>query len=327
MTILRKLCLFLLLSLPYNSLLAIELSLPLDCRLGINCWITNLPSHNKKDKAVDFLNNSKTYSGNVGTDFTIQLNTHMKVISPINGRVKSIQDDINDISISKIDRQSSEINKCGNFVVLVQDDYEIELCHLKKNSIAVNIGDEVKIGQNLAEVGLSGVSDSPHLHVNIRRIKENQNYIEVDPFYDVQKKEYGLTPQSLWSNQHQMEKQAAQTGIIYNYGFSFDQIIPEEVRIKQNNNELQPSSPRSIIGFVDIFSVNPGDKVTLKIVDDSNKELVSKTKEFNQYQHRYFIDVSKPLYGQKLRGQYFLKINYKYKDKTTNTFTKSILLN
>jgi hypothetical protein len=332
MRILRNICIGIIFLLPCYTALAIELDFPLNCKLGVNCWISDLQSHllqKNKNKEVDFLCKSKTYPGNIGTAFATRRNDHMnnsvEVISPINGRVKSVKDGINDISINEIDRQSPVSDKCGNFVILVQDDFEIELCHLKKNSITVKVNDEVKVGQNIGQVGLSGATEYPHLHVNLRKIKANKKYVEVDPFYGEQK-ECGLTPKSLWTNPQQMEKQAAKTGIIYNYGFAFNEIVAEEVRLWQKNNVTQPPTPNSIIGFVDIFSVNAGDKISLKIVDEMGKELASKTKEFNQYQNRYFIYVSKPLNGQKLRGQYFLKIDYKHADNTTDTYKKSLLL-
>lgn len=39
--------------------------------------------------------------------------------------------------------------------------------HLKKSSLLVQAGDEVRRGQKLAEVGSSGSSTTPHLHFEV----------------------------------------------------------------------------------------------------------------------------------------------------------------
>ena len=49
--------------------------------------------------------------------------------------------------------------RCGNVFVL--------LCHLRKGSSRVRAGDAVTVGQEVAEVGNSGSSIQPHLHLQV----------------------------------------------------------------------------------------------------------------------------------------------------------------
>lgn len=55
----------------------------------------------------------------------------------------------------------------GNHIFIQAGEYYVLLCHLKRDSVKVQIGDSVKIGQLLGEVGNSGASIQPHLHVQV----------------------------------------------------------------------------------------------------------------------------------------------------------------
>ncbi|PJB54700.1 MAG: hypothetical protein CO099_00070, partial [Bdellovibrio sp. CG_4_9_14_3_um_filter_39_7] len=58
--------------------------------------------------------------------------------------------------------------------------FYLSIVHFKQNSITVNIGDEVKIGQVLGQVGNSGVSYVPHLHYTLYAyIPELERFISV----------------------------------------------------------------------------------------------------------------------------------------------------
>lgn len=87
------------------------------------------------------------------------------VLSPVKGKVIDIVDGIGEhIPPEKRTRLS-------NMIVLEYRDYYILLIHLKPGSIKVKKGDSVDLFQPLAEVGNSGNSTEPHLHIHaIRKI-------------------------------------------------------------------------------------------------------------------------------------------------------------
>lgn len=59
-------------------------------------------------------------------------------------------------------------NKKNNFLTIkVKDHFYLSIVHFKKNSILVNITDQIKAGDLLGNVGNSGVSYLPHLHVTM----------------------------------------------------------------------------------------------------------------------------------------------------------------
>lgn len=55
----------------------------------------------------------------------------------------------------------------GNYVVLKSGERFALLAHLRKGSVQVKVGDRIRGGQQLGEVGNSGSSIQPHLHFQI----------------------------------------------------------------------------------------------------------------------------------------------------------------
>ncbi|MBI4379412.1 MAG: M23 family metallopeptidase [Nitrospinae bacterium] len=101
------------------------------------------------------------------------------VFSPVNGVVVAchdVEEDREKISFV-YDLLSLLINKAkvsdgfgafgGNHIMIYAGDFYVLLCHLKKGSASVKKGDTVKAGQQIGEVGNSGSSIQPHLHIQV----------------------------------------------------------------------------------------------------------------------------------------------------------------
>jgi hypothetical protein len=85
------------------------------------------------------------------------------VYSPVEGLVESVENSLPDQKIGEVDQQ----NLAGNNIVVKTDDERYLLfAHLKQNSVVVSEGDEIKIGQEIGEIGNSGNSTQPHLHIH-----------------------------------------------------------------------------------------------------------------------------------------------------------------
>jgi murein DD-endopeptidase MepM/ murein hydrolase activator NlpD len=82
--------------------------------------------------------------------------------SPCQGRVDEVRDGLPDNPPGHPDTEHSE----GNYVVLRCADANIFMAHLKRDSIKVAPGDVVTSGQPLAEIGNSGNTLEPHLHIS-----------------------------------------------------------------------------------------------------------------------------------------------------------------
>lgn len=60
-------------------------------------------------------------------------------------------------------------NLPGNFVVIDCGDFAIALAHLRQGSVLVEEGDRVQVGDPVGEMGNSGNSSKPHLHIHAQR--------------------------------------------------------------------------------------------------------------------------------------------------------------
>ncbi|WP_411031403.1 M23 family metallopeptidase [Spongiimicrobium sp. 3-5] len=83
--------------------------------------------------------------------------------SPCAGKVIALKTSVEDNMGSSMDVSAE--NGQGNFIALNCDNTIVTMVHLKKKSIVVTLGEQVKKGQLLGKVGNSGFSQEPHLHI------------------------------------------------------------------------------------------------------------------------------------------------------------------
>jgi hypothetical protein len=92
-----------------------------------------------------------------------------KVLSPCAGRMAFCEDSHPDNASGKTD----SAHPAGNYVSIeIAPGRYLMLAHLKAHSIAVKPGDEVKVGQVLAECGNSGNTSGPHAHMQVQTSPE-----------------------------------------------------------------------------------------------------------------------------------------------------------
>lgn len=125
--------------------------------------------------AYDFLGLSATYGPMTSPEYRNEnlAGFGMDVIAPANGVVVFIEDRLPDqeggYDGDKLKLPDGSQAYHGNTVIIDHGNGEyISLMHLKAGSINVAVGDEVRQGQKLAELGNSGDSTGPHLHVQLQ---------------------------------------------------------------------------------------------------------------------------------------------------------------
>lgn len=157
------------------------LSLPLDCTLGESCVIEDYPDVDPTDGvASDYRCGLKSRDGHSGTDFALlsfeQMEQGVRVIATADGRVQAIRNTLPDQQyVPGTDLNGQE---CGNAVRIDHaNGYQSVYCHMKLGSVRVTPGQRVLRGQVLGEVGLSGLTNYPHLHLTI-----TQGADVIDPF-------------------------------------------------------------------------------------------------------------------------------------------------
>ncbi len=84
------------------------------------------------------------------------------VFAPCAGKIVQAIDGLPDMTIPTIDT----VNRSGNHVILRCGDIDVLLAHFRSQSLSVQMGTVVQVGDRLAAVGNSGASDEPHLHIH-----------------------------------------------------------------------------------------------------------------------------------------------------------------
>ena len=83
-----------------------------------------------------------------------------------------------DMPVTKENHEEISKIGCGNALVLEHaNGYQSNYCHMKDGSIQLAVGDPVRAGQQIGAVGLSGLTEYPHLHFGLRRDGKR-----IDPF-------------------------------------------------------------------------------------------------------------------------------------------------
>jgi hypothetical protein len=87
------------------------------------------------------------------------------IFSPCTGTVADSRDGLPDLSPPARDEE----NVAGNYVALECGGAAVLLAHLRSGSLRVGTGDKVATGQLLGQVGNSGNTSEPHLHIHVER--------------------------------------------------------------------------------------------------------------------------------------------------------------
>ncbi len=159
-----------------------RLNAPLDCDLSQTCYIQQTVDHDPGPGATDFTCGTLSYDGHKGTDFALpslaMLAAGVNVLASAPGTVRGVRNNMADVLQDKAGAPDVSDRECGNGVVISHGDgWETQYCHMKKGSVTVQTGQIVSSGQPIGQVGLSGQTQFPHIHLSVRH-----NGAAVDPF-------------------------------------------------------------------------------------------------------------------------------------------------
>ena len=100
------------------------------------------------------------------------------VYSPCGGMVMRINDSSPDMAPPMVDRT----NLPGNYMLIDCGTAHVLLGHFKQGTLRVQAGDIVRRGQQVAEIGNSGNTSEPHLHIHAQRPSTDaDNFMAADP--------------------------------------------------------------------------------------------------------------------------------------------------
>ncbi len=160
----------------------LSLRLPIDCMLGETCFIQQYVDQDTGTGARDFTCAGLSYDKHKGTDFALPsfraMQQGVDVLASAPGTVRGMRDEMPDTGYSKDTAAAIEGKDCGNGVVIDHGDgWQTQYCHMKRGSIRVRSGQKVAAGVVLGQVGYSGRTQFPHVHLSVRHDGQ-----VVDPF-------------------------------------------------------------------------------------------------------------------------------------------------
>jgi len=150
-----------------------ELEPPLDCALPERCFVQFYVDHASGPAVSDFRCGLVSYDGHAGTDFRVRSPDHFRkgipVVAAAAGTVLQVRDGMDDVDVLELGRPKVAGMAGGNHVVIRHPGgWQTRYWHLRKGSVAVHVGDEVAAGARLGVIGLSGDTNFPHLHFELR---------------------------------------------------------------------------------------------------------------------------------------------------------------
>lgn len=287
-----------------NAADSLALSLPLDCRPGVTCWVANYFDHGAGTPARDYRCGSRTYDGHDGTDFAVRDREAMRVGVTIRaaaaGRVRAIRDGVADGDGQRAGEDRFRGQECGNGVLIEhQGNWQTQYCHLKRGSILVAAGQMVQGGTALGLVGLSGRTEFPHLHFTIRRDGR-----AIDPFAPGGQPEGCTAPDTksmAWA-EVDAAAMAYVNGAIHNLGIAPDAPTVEAVRsgVYANVHTRPVERNAAVLApFVEIFGLLEGDTVRLSLSGPTGETLAAREVLMSAPQARWsgFVGRNRPAAG------------------------------
>jgi len=268
-----------------------ELEIPVACEIGKECFIQFYVDRDGGTGAADYRCGALSYDGHKGTDFRLvdlpAMNRGVVVRAAASGRVRAIRDGESDISADESSRRLDG-REAGNAVVLVHGGgWETQYNHLMKGSITVAKGQQVRSGEALGLIGLSGNTTFPHLDFTVRRGGKI-----VDPFGDGAAPACAATGGDLWSAAA-AKHLAYQPGAVLLAGFAAQ--IPDRHNIRRGAHraaELSTLAP-ILIFWVDMFGSVAGDTERFRILAPDGTVVAERQQRLDKSAHQHFESIGR----------------------------------
>ncbi len=279
-----------------NNAHAFELSSPVGCVIGSECFIQNYVDRDvNKDKAKDYRCKAMSYDGHKGTDFRVptmaEVEAGVAVLATADGIIQGKRDGMPDIDYHKVNRKILIGKECGNGVVISHaDGWETQYCHMKKGSITIEEGQEIKAGDKIGEIGLSGKTEFPHLHLSVRKDGEHIDPFSNERMTDICSKD--LPDSNLWNTATQEMMTYKEGGFLAG---SFTTHEPDKTLAMKGGerNTTLPVDADAMIFWALSYGLQAGDQMVTKITTPSGMELARDEQFLNKNKAQYFKFIGK----------------------------------
>lgn len=273
-----------------------RLSLPVACKIGETCALQNHVDRDPGPEAKDYRCGRQTYQAHGGVDIRLldlaAQRAGVEVLAAAPGTVSRLRDGVVDVSVKAEGAGSVAGSECGNGVVIAHGGaWETQYCHLARGSIKVKQGDTVEAGQPIAQVGLSGNTEYPHLHLTVRHGAET-----IDPFAPAEGRKdchpQGASGSGLWDTAA-ANALSYRRGVVLNAGFA---AAPVSMDAVEAGGISQPSaSSENLLAYVRAINLEGGDVQRLVIKRPDGSVLVqSQLAALDRAKAQYVMYAGKP---------------------------------
>ncbi len=236
---------------------AFSLSSPIDCDLGAVCYIQQFVDRDPTGGVSDFRCSGLTYDGHKGTDFALpslaMQAEGVNVLAAADGVVTGVRDEMPDVLHTGPDAPDVTDRECGNGLVINHGDgWETQYCHLALGSVIPRSGQEVSAGEVIGQVGLSGQTQFPHVHLSVRKDGE-----VIDPF------DTGSATDCSASGELWAKPIDAPDGGLLSVGFAPN--VPDYDAVKAGSATMLPTAESNLVIWGLSFGTQTGDMLTLSI--------------------------------------------------------------
>lgn len=251
----------------------IELALPLDCKPGVSCFVIKYVDTDPSEGAKDFECGPLSNDGHSGTDIRLlsyrEMEAGVNVLAAADGKVVDARDGMPDVSSRLVEYDAVTARGFGNRITIRHaNGYITNYAHLKRGSVKFKKGDMVKQGQILGQVGMSGLSEFPHLHFDLVHKKKR-----LDPFSGVHANGgCGNFTNNYWNTE---------TEAVFNYEPTF--LISagfSQVELNRSAKEYQlyddrvPAKTNRLLLNVYFAGARAGDEFSIQIFYPNNKGIL-----------------------------------------------------
>ncbi len=269
-----------------------KLALPLDCQPGRSCEVQNYVDRQPGPGWLDHRCGHRSYDGHTGTDIRVpdlameRAGVEVRAAAP--GKVLRLRDGVPDVLLKDMSQPHDDRIGCGNAVVLDHGGGWITAyCHMMQGSVRVKAGQVVAAGAPLGKVGLSGDTQFPHLHIEVRHDGQ-----VVDPFAPGPVTPGACAPQTPMWDAAAVRALAYRRGAILNTGIADGPVLEDAVEA----GSLPPARAASsvIIAYMRAIGREKGDVLELTFLNPGRAPTTARLPPLTGDKAQQFIALSRP---------------------------------
>jgi murein DD-endopeptidase MepM/ murein hydrolase activator NlpD len=251
--------------------------LPVACAMGSECFVQNHFDRDPGPGFRDYNCGDLSYPGHTGTDIRVldyvAMARGVEVVAAAPGRVRRLRDGEPDVSLREIGETAVKGRESGNFVVLDHGGgWRTIYGHLRRDSVAVRLGQQVAAGDRLGLVGLSGRTEFPHVHFGVfHRGRPLDPFVGADEWTGC-----GPGPGALWSEAALAALAYRPSGLL---AAGFAGTTPEAEAARRGRYAGEPigRTSEAIVFWVDLFGVHKDDLESLQVTGPDGRVMVQRS--------------------------------------------------